>query len=179
MTRPKWILQAADRLLYLIIASCLLSGADVRAETIRFRSPSEWRTWDLPLGIVQLSPGGTIGTVAARRRIDAVTNAAAFGGGVRGAGSNEARAARVLDGDRFTGWRPAADADTGGRWLELGRAVAADRVEFVFASDASPFPLFDALLSTGEPAVDLVANPIPGSLIYRTSRCRHGCLYRQ
>jgi hypothetical protein len=152
-----------------IAIACLC--ADVSAETIRFRSPSDWRTWDLPLGIVQLSPGGTISTVAARQRIDAVANAVAFGGGIRGAGSNEARATRVLDGDGLTGWRPAEDADTGDRWLELdlGRAVAADRVEFVFAREAPPFPLFDVLLSTGEPAVDLVANPIPGSLVYSTS----------
>ena len=110
-----------------IAIACLC--ADVSAETIRFRSPSDWRTWDLPLGIVQLSPGGTISTVAARQRIDAVANAVAFGGGIRGAGSNEARATRVLDGDGLTGWRPAEDADTGDRWLELdlGRAVAADR----------------------------------------------------
>ena len=68
----------------------------------------------------------------------------------------------VFDGDESTGWAP-ENALPEDRWLELdlGRAVAAESIELVFAADAPPFALFDLMLSTGEPAVDLVANPIP------------------
>ena len=54
-------------------------------------------------------------------------------------------------------------------WIEidLGRAVAARRVALTFLESAPPCALFDVLLSTGEPAIDVVGNPIEGSLVYR------------
>ena len=162
---------STTRRLPLCLGLVLLLGAPTTAETIRYRTSADWRTWDLPLGIVELSSRGALTTVAPRKGIDAAANAMDFGGGVRGVGSNLTQADRVFDGDVETGWRPSDDAREDERWLELdlGRAVAAERVELVFAANAVPFPLFDLQLSTGEPVIDVVANPIPGTLVYRTS----------
>ena len=145
-----------------------LAGA-LAAEQLRFDAVDEWRTWRLPLGIVELDDAGVIRPVEIRKDVDPVRDAAAFGGGVRAAGSNVLAAARAIDGDRLTGWSPDLADDTDDWWIEidLGRAVAARRVALTFLESAPPCALFDVLLSTGEPAIDVVGNPIEGSLVYR------------
>ncbi len=162
-------LAADDRFLAAVClaASLCLPLAEGVAETIRFDSVSDWQDWHLPIGIVDLASDGALSTVPVRTGIDALRNAARFGGGIRGAGSSLARGDLVFDGDESTGWAP-ENALPEDRWLELdlGRAVAAESIELVFAADAPPFALFDLMLSTGEPAVDLVANPIPGTVVY-------------
>ena len=87
-------------------------------------------------------------------------------------GSNAFTAARLIDGDPLTGWSPDPAANSEDWWVEidLGRAVAARRITLVFAEDAPPLALFDVFLSTGEPAIDVVGNPIEGTLIYRTKQ---------
>ena len=139
------------------------------AEQIRFDTVGEWQSWPLPLGVVTLDETGSIRPVEIRKNIDPVRNLAAFGGGIHAAGSRPRVAARAIDGDVLSGWGPDPDDDPGDWWIEidLGRAVAAQRVSLVFRETAPPFPLFDLFLSTGEPAVDVVANPIEGSLVYR------------
>ncbi|MBT5452332.1 MAG: hypothetical protein HOK90_24290, partial [Gemmatimonadetes bacterium] len=79
---------------------------------------------------------------------------------------------RLIDGDPLTGWSPDPAANSEDWWVEidLGRAVAARRITLVFAEDAPPLALFDVFLSTGEPAIDVVGNPIEGTLIYRTKQ---------
>ena len=145
-----------------------LAGA-LTAEQVRFDAAKQWRTWHLPLGIVELDAAGVIRPVEIRKNPDPVQNAAAFGGGIRAAGSNRRDAALVMDGNPLTGWAPDPDAALGDRWVEidLGRAVAARRVALTFLDAAPPCALFDVLLSTGEPAIDVVGNPIEGSLVYR------------
>ena len=148
--------------------SVLFSSA-LAAEQLRFDAADEWRTWRLPLGIVALDDAGVIRPVEIRKNVDSVRDAAAFGGGIRAAGSNALTAARVIDGDRLTGWSPDLADDLDDWWIEidLGRAVAARRVALTFLESAPPCALFDVLLSTGEPAIDVVGNPIEGSLVYR------------
>ena len=148
--------------------SVLFSSA-LAAEQLRFDAVDEWRTWHLPLGIVALDDVGVIRPVEIRKDVDPVRDAAAFGGGVRAAGSNVLTAARAIDGDRLTGWSPDLADDLDDWWIEidLGRAVAARRVALTFLESAPPCALFDVLLSTGEPAIDVVGNPIEGSLVYR------------
>ena len=74
-----------------------------------------------------------------------------------------------LTGIPLTGWSPDLADDIDDWWIEidLGRAVAARRVALTFLESAPPCALFDVLLSTGEPAIDVVGNPIEGSLVYR------------
>ena len=59
-----------------------------------------------------------------RRDINAVTNAARFGGGIHGVGSNPTRAGNLIDGDRTTYWSPDPSALLEDWWIEidLGRA---------------------------------------------------------
>ncbi|MEE3259594.1 MAG: gliding motility-associated C-terminal domain-containing protein [Candidatus Latescibacterota bacterium] len=144
-----------------------LSGAS--AEQIRYDTARQWRAWSLPLGVVELAAPGVVRPVEIRKNIDPLRNAAAFDGGIRAAGSNPQTASRAIDGDPLTGWSPDSDDDPADWWIEidLGRAVAARRVSLVFLDTAPPFALFDLFLSTGEPAIDVVANPIEGTLIYR------------
>lgn len=147
---------------------CLL-WLPLGAEELRFETARQWRRWTLPNGIVELSPEGSVRPVAARKGSNAALDAAAFGGAIRGAGSNKSTAGLVMDGDRTTGWRPDPKDAPESWWLEidLGRAVSARQVRLVFAEDTPPFPLFDLLLSTGEQARDNTRSPIPGTLIYR------------
>lgn len=145
-----------------------LAGA-LSAESLRFDAAHEWQTWPLPLGIVALDDAGVIRPVEIRKNPDPVRDAAAFGGGIHAAGSNALTAARAIDGNRQTGWSPNLADDLDDWWIEidLGRAVAARRVVLTFLETAPPCALFDVLLSTGEPAIDVVGNPIEGSLVYR------------
>jgi len=152
----------------LALGCCLTLSAG--ADQIRFDTVPEWRQWQLPLGAVELTRDGTIRPVRIRRDINAVLNAADFGGGIRDAGSNPGQAPSVMDGDPTTGWGPDPD-DSPEDWfieIDLGRAVAARRVTLIFAEEAPPFELFTLFLSTGEPAIDVVANVVEGSLIYRS-----------
>jgi hypothetical protein len=107
---------------------------------------------------------------------DAVRDAAAFGGGIRGAGSHAGDAVLVMDGDPATGWSPDPD-DPSEDWfieVDLGRAVAARRVTLVFDENGPPFEPFKLFLSTGEPATDVVGNSIEGTLIYRSQELFKG-----
>ncbi len=139
------------------------------AQQVRYDSASDWRSWQLPLGAVDLLPEGTVVPTEIRKNTDAVRDAREFGGGIRNAGSNLNRAALAIDGDPATGWAPDPRDDAEDWFLEidLGRAVSATSVTLVFAEDAPPFELFDLLLSTGEPETDFIAAPIAGSLVYR------------
>ena len=154
---------------FLHAAAVLWLAGSLAAEQLRFDAADEWRTWRLPLGIVVLDDAGVIRPVEIRKNVDPVRDAAAFGGGIRAAGSNALTATRAIDGDRLTGWSPDLADDLDDWWIEidLGRAVAARRVALTFLESAPPCALFDVLLSTGEPAIDVVGNPIEGSLVYR------------
>ncbi|MBT5801991.1 MAG: hypothetical protein HOI20_10370 [Gemmatimonadetes bacterium] len=164
-------LKAAQAILY---SSGVVLGLSVAiaAEQIRFDTAEQWREWPLPMGIVQLDETGIVRSVEIRKNVDSVRNAAAFGGGIRAVGSNAFTAVRLIDGDPLTGWSPDPAANSEDWWVEidLGRAVAARRITLVFAEDAPPLALFDVFLSTGEPAIDVVGNPIEGTLIYRTKQ---------
>jgi hypothetical protein len=146
---------------------CLVAAAD--ADQLRFSSARQWSDWQLPLGAVEVAPNGSIQLLRVTKNTDAVRDALQLGGGIRRAGSNPRDAIALLDGNPATGWAPSSD-DGPDDWfveIDLGRSVSARSIALVFASDAPPFELFDLLLSSGEPQLDQVANPIEGSLIYR------------
>ena len=154
---------------YCAVACALLGWLPpASADELRFASRRDWQAWPLP-GTVELTPQGGLKSVAVRRDINAALNAAAFGGGIRRAGSNLRDAPLVMDGDRATGWRPHQD-DPPASWtleVNLGRGVSARRVKLIFDPQGPAPALFDLLLSTGEHAVDEVDNPIAETVIYR------------
>ena len=146
---------------------CLAAAAD--ADQLRFSSARQWSDWQLPLGAVEVAPNGSIQPLRVTKNTDAVRDALQLGGGIHRAGSNPRDARALLDGDLATGWAPNPDDDPDDWFVEidLGRSVSAHSVALIFAADAPPFELFDLLLSSGEPQLDHVANPVEGSLIYR------------
>jgi hypothetical protein len=153
----------------MVLLAALCSS--LHADELRFDSLSDWRTWDIPDGIVELGADGVIRPLEIRKNTNATLDAPALGGGVHKAGSNLFQAERVFDADPTTGWAPNAASD-GADWfieIDLGRAVSAHRVTLQFDESEDPFELFDLLLSTGEPAIDVVGNPIEGTLVYRVT----------
>ncbi|MCE2448507.1 MAG: gliding motility-associated C-terminal domain-containing protein [Candidatus Latescibacteria bacterium] len=146
---------------------CFVAAAD--ADQLRFSSARQWSDWQLPLGAVEVAPNGSIQPVRVTKNTDAVRDALQLGGGIRWAGSNPRDAVALLDGNLATGWAPSPDDDPDDWFVEidLGRSVSARGITLVFDDDAPPFELFDLLLSSGEPQLDQVANPIAGSLLYR------------
>ena len=159
-------------MIFKITCICLihyLLNLPVDSEEIRFDTAGEWKTWNLPHGIITATPTGRLEPIVVRRDIDAVANLAAFGGGIHEAGSNARSAARIIDGDLSTGWSPdpAAPTDAWFLDLDLGRGVFAKRVVLHFADNAPPFELFDLLLSTGEPQIDLSNTSFNDVLTFR------------
>ena len=140
------------------------------ADQVRFDTAREWQSWKVPTGAVEITPDGRLRPVESRKEIKATLNAVDFGGGIRAAGSNLPDASLVLDGDRQSGWGPDPADPAEDWWLEvdLGRGISARRVILIFDEAAPPMDLFEVFLSDGEPEVDQVGVPIPGSLVYRT-----------
>ena len=160
---------------FLLIATGLCAALCPRlaaGDELRFDSARDWRQWVLPGDAVEVSPIGVVRPVAVRRHVNASLNARDFGGGIRGAGSNERLAARVLDGDPATGWRPDPGAPAKDWWIEidLGRAVSAERIELLFAEEAPPFELFALFISNGEQMRDETRSYIEESLVYPPPR---------
>ena len=118
---------------YCVLVCAVLSVPPASADEIRFASRRDWQAWPLP-GTVELTSQGGLKPIAARRDINAALNAAAFGGGIRSAGSNLRDAPLVMDGDLSTGWSPRLD-DLPESWtieVNLGRGVSARRVKLIF-----------------------------------------------
>ncbi len=153
----------------LLFALLSLSILTANAEQLRYHTARDWSQWTLPLGAVSVSPSGSIQPVRVRKNINATLDAVALGGGIRRVGSNPIDAPTVIDGDPRTGWAPDSTDDPENWFVEidLGRSVSARSITLTFADDAPPFELFDLLLSSGEPQLDRVSNPVEGSLIYR------------
>jgi hypothetical protein len=139
------------------------------ADQLLFDAARDWQEWQLPRGAVEITADGSLRPVRVRKDINAALNATALGGGIRGVGSSQGEAARIMDGDPATGWAPDPSADPPDWFVEidLGRAVSAYRVDLIFAQEGPPFRLFDLLLSTGEHEIDVVGNPVESTVVYR------------
>ena len=96
--------------------------------------------------------------------INAVLNAAEFGGGARDAGSNILAAANLMDGRMDTYWEPDMSDLLQDWWvhLDLGRTVSAKRIVLKFVGEdlGDPFLHFKVTSSQGESTI--------GPLIFRT-----------
>lgn len=143
------------------LALLLLSQG--RAEVFTFDSPDKWQTWQIPAGVVEISPQGHLQLTKYRKNIDPLRDAALFThptqkrgevpGGIWNAGSNARTAGRIIDGDPQTFWQP-DPADDLSSWLveiDLGRAVLAKEIRLRFPSreGARPFRQFSVYVATG------------------------------
>ena len=124
-----------------------------RAEEVRFDTPAEWATWDIPVDIVQFADDGSLGLKKFRKEINATLDAHLFThpsqkrgevqGGIWRAGSNEADAPKLIDGDPATYWQPDA-ADQLVDWsvdIDLGRPVLAREIKLTFLDEEGVRPL--------------------------------------
>lgn len=145
------------------LLAVLFVCAPSRAEEIRFDSPAEWATWDMPVDIIEFAADGSLELKRFRKQINATRDAHLFSqptqtrgrveGGIWQAGSNPAAARRIMDGDRATMWRPSPSDDLVD-WvvtIDLGRPVLAERVRLVFPdrAGARPWRQFSVFTANG------------------------------
>jgi hypothetical protein len=162
----------------------LLSTRIVSAERLSFDSAADWATWEKPYGLVQVGADGQLQLIKYRKNTDVIADAPLFThpsktrgdavpGGIWEAGSGQATADRVIDGDPETFWKPNPD-DVVGEWfvqIDLGRAVLAKEIRITFPDreGARPFRQFTVFIATGatsDPLDDLfLFDPV-----YRTTR---------
>ena len=134
-----------------------------RAAEVRFDTPAAWATWDIPVDIVQFADDGSLKLKKFRKQINAVLDAHHFNhpsqkrgevqGGIWGAGSNEADAPKLIDGDPATYWQPDV-ADQLVDWsvdIDLGRPVLAREIKLTFPDEEGARPLrqFSVFITQG------------------------------
>lgn len=148
----------------------LLFISSLNAEQLRISSTQDWNAWALP-GDAMTVTNGRLQPGFVRRDINAVEDAAQFGGGIREVGSNPTQARNLIDGNLNTYWSPDATTGIENWWIEvdLGRVVSANRIELHFADDGAPLEFFKILTSDGEPFFNNANSVIPGTLRYNKS----------
>lgn len=148
----------------------LLFISSLNADQLRISSTQDWNAWSLP-GDAMTVADGRMQPGFVRRDINAVADAAQFGGGIRGVGSNPTQARNLVDGDPNTYWSPDTTVGIENWWIEvdLGRVVSANRIELHFASAGAPLEFFKILTSDGEPFFNNANSVIPGTLRYNKS----------
>ena len=142
----------SKRGVYCLLVGLLLPGPS-RGEEVRFDSPAEWATWDMPVDIVQFADDGSLKLKKFRKQINATLDAHLFtqptqkrgevSGGIWQVGSNPTAARRIMDGDMETVWRPSPSDDLVD-WvvtIDLGRPVLAERIRLVFPDRTGARPL--------------------------------------
>ena len=142
----------SKRGVYCLLVGLLLPGPS-RGEEVRFDSPAEWATWDIPVDIVQFADDGSLKLKKFRKQINATLDAHLFtqptqkrgevSGGIWQVGSNPTAARRIMDGDMETVWRPSPSDDLVD-WvvtIDLGRPVLAERIRLVFPDRTGARPL--------------------------------------
>ncbi len=161
----------SQRLLWLFILSLLIvpdfalyaqtSGAATQVYRVNRRS--QWQQWTFPAGTLDFGLSGSLTPARYKGLHNAALNVGAFthglaggrqvSGGVWKAGSNEAAAHRIIDGDSTTFWQPDADAPLEDWWIEidLGRATMVTEVRLIFPDEegARPFREFRVFGSEG------------------------------
>ena len=60
-----------------LLTALLLHGSS-RAEEVRFDSPAEWATWEIPVDIVQFADDGSLKLKKFRKQINATLDAHLF-----------------------------------------------------------------------------------------------------
>ena len=153
-----------------ILGALLLAVQAPEAEELHLGGPGGWSEWTLPGDAVDVADG-VLKPAFVRQNIDAVQNAATFGGGIRDAGTALNRAPLLIDGDVETAWAP-AEAPLEDWWIEvdLGRVVSARIIRLHFAEDGEPLEFFKIFTSDGEPFFTNAGVAIEGTLRYNKRR---------
>ena len=133
-------------------------------------SKGNWEYWQFPANTVQITDEGVLPAFIRKSTtleidgeeltvpgINAMLNAADFGGGILAVGSNESDALNVTDGDLSTYWEPDTPDPVRDWWIQvdLGRTVSATRIVLKFVDDdlGDPFLQFKVTTSQGETTV--------------------------
>ena len=137
------------------------TGYRLTRDEVVIDQAAHWAEWEAPIGTHVVTAEGVVLPRFLRRDINAALNAVEFEtpeaggdtlvGGIRRAGSSDAQAPFIMDGDQDTYWEP-DPADPLKDWfvdVELGRSVIAKRVVVRFAQAGDPFLKFRVLLSNG------------------------------
>ena len=144
------------------ILGALAVGTVAWGDTYVVERKAEWETWAYPKGVVTIGDDGAVTLLPVRKDINACLNAEDFEhirvetgemirGGIKSAGSNEAAARNIIDGDENTWWGP-RQADPLKDWrveVDLGRVVSATKLRLVFAEGAQPFEEYAVYVSNG------------------------------
>ncbi|MCY3790363.1 MAG: discoidin domain-containing protein, partial [Gemmatimonadetes bacterium] len=154
-----------------ILGALLLAVQAPGAEELRLGGLGGWSAWTLPGDAVDVADG-VLKPVFVRQNIDAVQNAATFGGGIRAAGTALGRAPLLIDGNVETAWTPAGGAPREDGWIEvdLGRVVSARTIRLHFAEGGAPLEFFKVFTSDGEPFFTNAGVAIEGTLRYNKRR---------
>lgn len=182
--RPSMCSAAAARLAGCLLLTPLLphpghgqEGYSLRPSQVEINSRQHWERWQYVAGTVQITDEGVRpafirkstalgvdGIDGVVSGINAVLDAARFGGGVKAAGTNLARAANLMDGRPDTYWEPDATEPIEDWWvqIDLGRTVSATRIVLKFVAEdvGDPFLQFKVTTSQGEVTV--------GPMLFRT-----------
>ncbi|MCY4604441.1 MAG: hypothetical protein OXE49_09440, partial [Gemmatimonadetes bacterium] len=145
------MMQIKRGVFYLLLV--LFTYGSSHAEEVRFDTPAEWATWEFPVDIVQFADDGSLKLKKFRKQINATLDAHLFThpsqqrgevqGGIWRAGSNEADAPKLIDGDPATYWQPER-ADQLVDWsvdIDLGRPVLAREIKLTFPDEEGARPL--------------------------------------
>ena len=168
------------------IAVVLLLGllsSSVSAEQLSFDSPSDWASWTMPHGLVNIDDDGRLRLVKFRRDTNVIEDAHLFSytspergevsGGIWDAGSNAAQAPLIIDGDTETFWQPdpAAETDDWFVDIDLGRAVLAKEITLTFPDreGARPFKQFSVYINTGT-RISVMEDLLLYQPVFRTTR---------
>ncbi len=164
-------LAAKIRLYLSVLSAPLLAVQALEAEELRLGGLGGWSEWTLPGDAVDVADG-VLKPAFVRQNIDAVQNAATFGGGIRAAGTALNRASLLIDGDVETAWAPIAEAPLEDWWIEvdLGRVVSARTIRLYFAEGGEPLEFFKVFTSDGEPFFTNAGVAIDGTLRYNKRR---------
>ena len=151
----------------ILLACMALAGKPciLDAEQMVIR-PAEIRDgWTYPPGALNVE-GGRLRSVRYRKEIDAAQGAI-----IRGAGTNLAAAAAVIDGDRQTGWSP-APADPLEKWwieIDLQQILPVQQIRLYFDERSSPLSFFTVFFSKGERFIDSANIIVEGTLLFSRS----------
>jgi len=149
------------------IVPLLLTTTSAIAEELRIDTDADWSKWKRPGNAIDISRG-EVQPRLVRRDIDAVANAADFGGGIHVAGSRPRDAENLIDDDRETYWAPDWNDDPDEMYVEidLGRVVSTRRVIVKLVEEGPPLEFFQVLLSNGERFFDSTGLPLPSIVRY-------------
>ena len=152
-------------------------GYQLQSGKVVIEAKRHWQQWQSVVNTIQVTDEGvrpaflrksTVLTVDGEQLevpgVNAVLNAAQFGGGVLAAGTNPGSAGNLMDGDLDTYWEPDTSELLQDWWVQvdLGRAVSANRIVLKFVGEGlgDPFLQFKVTTSQGETTV--------GPLLFRT-----------